>query len=219
MKTNCKICGSNTAKYKGMTYRRVTEWLKCTICGFEFVYPAPSADEIKRYYANVEYRAEVLEGGTDVPAEANLRQEDDRARQWFEYLIEGDTLLDVGSGAGASMKAFEELGFEVSGVEPGPWGRLYGAYESLEDVERDFDVVTCLHVLEHVLDPLRFLTQLKPLVRKQLCIETPKYPGNRAWPHLSNFSVDTLLHAMELADMPAELCDANYHIKVAWCAP
>jgi len=209
---NCKICGSDTAKYKGMSYLRVTEWLKCGSCGFEFVYPTPSADEIKRYYTTAEYRDEV---GV-VPRSDNLHQEDDRARQWFVYLVDGDTLLDVGSGAGGSLKAFEELGFEVSGVEPGPWGREHGAYETIEDVEGVFDIVTCLHVLEHVLDPLEFLAQLKSLAGKQLCIETPKYPGNRAWPHLSNFSVDTLLLAMELAGMPAELCDANYHIKVRY---
>ncbi len=212
----CKLCGGNTVKYKPMTYRRVTEWVKCGSCGFEFVEPTPSADELKRYYATSEYRDETT---VDVPFWASLHHEDDRARQWFEYLVEGDTLLDVGSGAGASMKAFEELGFEVSGVEPGPWGRSYDAYESLEEVEGEFDVVTCFHVLEHALDPLEFLAQLKPLVGKQLCIETPKYPGNRAWPHLSNFSVDTLLLAMELADMPAKLCDANYHIKVTWHTP
>ena len=214
---NCKICGGGTAKYKGMTYLRVTEWLRCESCGFEFVYPAPSADELKRYYATAEYRDET---GVDIsPSDIQLH-EDDRARQWFVYLgIDGDTLLDVGSGAGYSMKAFEDLGFEVSGVEPGPWGREYGAYEYLEDVEGVFDVVTCFHVLEHVLDPLGFLAQLKPLVGKQLCIETPKYPGNRAWPHMSNFTVDTLLLAMELAGMPADLCDANYHIKVTWRSP
>ena len=216
----CKICNGATRHYKPMDFRRHTDWVKCTRCEFEFVHPSPSQEELDDYYSTNEYRIETyadLDFSDGKPNERNIHQEDDRARQWFPYIPHGyKSLLDVGSGGGASVAAFalEYPEMEVRGVEPSPWGRLYDAYEWIEDVDRTYDVVTCLHVLEHVLDPLSFLESLKPLFTKQLCIETPRYPGNRLWPHMLNFSLDTLMLAMETAGMPAELCNDNYHILV-----
>ena len=217
---NCKLCNSATQDYKPMDFRRHTDWLKCTACGFEFVHPSPTQEYLDEYYASNEYRIEShseLDLSDGKPNICNVHQEDDRAWQWFRYIPHGyKTMLDVGSGAGASIAAFQQEypDMYIEGVEPCPWGRLYDAYEKLEDAPGPYDVVTCFHVLEHVLDPLAFLAELSPLFTGQLCLETPIYPGSRAWPHMLNFSLDTLMLAMELADMPAELCDDNYHIKI-----
>ena len=82
----------------------------------------------------------------------------------------GERLLDVGCGAGFQLETFRHRGLTVTGLDPSPAMldlariRLGGAAELLpgraEDLpfeDNAFDVVTLIHCLEHVDDPLAAL--------------------------------------------------------------
>ena len=114
-------------------------------------------------------------------------------------------LLDVGTAAGAFLKAASDAGWEVTGIEPNAWladwGRKrYGVtihVGSLDDValpEAAFDVVTLWDVIEHTPDPLHVLVRVRRLLKPGglLIVNYPDIGSwiaramGRKWPFLSS---------------------------------
>ncbi len=120
--------------------------------------------------------------------------------------------IDVGCGTGTGLHKFEEQDFEVVGIEPDPsrskvGKELYGAVIYEDTVEKfktdeKFDVLTFIHSLEHIHDPLNTLKKMTSLVKMDglIYIEVPDMKHHvKDWNdiiylgHLSNFSLKNLL--------------------------
>ena len=196
---------------KTIDHRRHCDYAWCADCDFAQIYPMPSEEEILEYYSSGKYRGETHSKALE-PDDANLNEERVRAEGWLDYIkFPVRRHLDIGSSAG---KVLETIGAEVqTGVEPGSWGREYGAFERLDEVEGAFDLITCLHVIEHVVDPFEMLKGIRRLAVGQVCIEVPRPPG-WGWPHLVCFRNKSILKAMEDAMMPARIVEDAFHIKV-----
>jgi SAM-dependent methyltransferase len=100
-------------------------------------------------------------------------------------------LLDAGSGSGRTLDELSRYG-EVSAVEIEPRGvdaaraRGYAdvrqaPVEAIPHPDASFDVVTCLDVIEHTLDDVRSLRELRRVTRPggALLVTVPAYP--RMW--------------------------------------
>jgi 2-polyprenyl-6-hydroxyphenyl methylase / 3-demethylubiquinone-9 3-methyltransferase len=87
--------------------------------------------------------------------------------------LEGRTALDVGCGAGLLAEPLARLGAKVTGLDASPEviaiAREHAAAMGLQidyrvgDVqalEGEFDLITCLEVVEHVADPIAFVAAL-----------------------------------------------------------
>lgn len=86
-------------------------------------------------------------------------------------------ICDIGSGAGKLLLACQELGHFVVGIEPDPIARSVaiskgllvedGTAENLPSQlpETSFDVITMTHVLEHCLNPMLALANVKSLLK------------------------------------------------------
>ena len=87
--------------------------------------------------------------------------------------LEGKAALDVGCGAGLLAEPLARLGAKVTGIDASPEliqvARGHAAAMELEidyragdvqDLEGQFDLVTCMEVIEHVADPAGFLKAL-----------------------------------------------------------
>ncbi len=206
------ICGERT-RYEGMNQeRRTTRWFRCDECDFAQVHPMPPMEVLSNYYASGEYRREVLDttGRAHVSADAITAQDWDgterRVERWLPNIRNAERHLDIGSAWGGTLELVakhRQIG-ESIGIEPGPWGRSYGALESLNQVEGTFDLITCFHVLEHIRDPMGFLREIEPLATGQVCVAVP-LQGSRVWPHVTDFSIRALQKAMGLAGLPAKL--------------
>lgn len=102
----------------------------------------------------------------------------------FSNVIPGGTCLDAGCGRGwlASKLASEERVGAVTGmdIESPSESALQGytfVQGSLEDIpfpDATFDTVVCCHVLEHVRDLNRVLSELLRVSRKRLIIVLPR---------------------------------------------
>ncbi len=210
----CAICGNPMVEDGFQEFRRRTEWYKCTSCTHEQVHPMP---DMTGYYESHAYRKETHTDKREAPTHTNIHEESQRAIGWFEYIQAPiKRYVDVGSSSGEAMRTIQkefDIPF-IMGVEPGPWGKDYMSVGSVEELFGKYDLVTCFHVVEHLEDPIAFLRKIKRIVSGQVCIEMPRYPGNRLWPHLHQFTQESLFLAMDKAGMPAQLCDANYNIKV-----
>ena len=128
--------------------------------------------------------------------------------------------IDVGCGTGTGLHKFEEQDFEVVGIEPDPsrskvGKELYGAVIYEDTVEKfktdeKFDVLTFIHSLEHIHDPLNTLKKMTSLVKMDglIYIEVPDMKHHvKDWNdiiylgHLSNFSLKNLLILGEKAHL------------------
>lgn len=101
--------------------------------------------------------------------------------------------LDIGCADGIFLDLLEKVGWQAFGVEPFP--NLRGqdsriSHSPIEawDGDAQFDLVTMVHSLEHVADPLLVLLKINQLLRPggALFIAVPNYGG--AWAHLSGES-------------------------------
>jgi 2-polyprenyl-6-hydroxyphenyl methylase / 3-demethylubiquinone-9 3-methyltransferase len=92
--------------------------------------------------------------------------------------LKGSRVLDVGCGGGLLCEALARAGAEVMGIDLAPGmievARLHAAEQGLditykvvaaEEIEGNFDVVTCMEMLEHVPDPERMTATLATLVK------------------------------------------------------
>ncbi len=118
-------------------------------------------------------------------------------RQQLDYFMrhlprQKGRILDIGCGSGGFLQRASKSGWYAVGVEPDPAaasvarkyanGRVYGSTEEVE--ERDFDMVTLAHVIEHVYEPSAMLAQ---------CFRILK-PGGRIW--LATPNVRSLGHRL-----------------------
>ncbi|HKC01672.1 MAG TPA: bifunctional 2-polyprenyl-6-hydroxyphenol methylase/3-demethylubiquinol 3-O-methyltransferase UbiG [Sphingomicrobium sp.] len=106
--------------------------------------------------------------------------------------LEGKTAMDVGCGAGLLSESLARLGAKVTGIDAAPEviavARDHATGMGLEidyraadvlDVEGQFDLITCMEVIEHVAEPQAFITALAKRLASNglLILSTPNATG------------------------------------------
>ena len=106
--------------------------------------------------------------------------------------LEGKTALDVGCGAGLLAEPLARLGAKVTGIDASPEviavAREHAKAMALEidyrsgdvrDLEGQFDLITCMEVVEHVADPALFIGTLASRLAPDglLILSTPNRTG------------------------------------------
>ena len=136
----------------------------------------------------------------------------------FSDFAPAGRMLDVGCGTGAMLRAFSDLmpQWELNGLEPNLTNReallsipgMKQAFECpLVEAPGSFDVISMIHVLEHVEDPLQFLRHAAEKLRPQghLLIEVPFFPDNpydlAVADHCTHFTVATLAPLLAAAGL------------------
>ena len=172
----CNLCGGT--KWHLLEEAAGTQVVQCA-CGLAFVVPQPARPEIEHVYNQGYYSS-----WED--------QEPRRTRIWSRRIerLQIPTgrpghLLDVGCGTGTFLQVARRRGWEVVGTELS----RHGADTATKDgflvhtgevweagLPPDmFDVVSCWHVIEHVTDPRRLLTECYRIMRPggTLVLATP----------------------------------------------
>ncbi len=122
-------------------------------------------------------------------------------------------VLDVGCGNGALLKTFGTMypgwslfGFEQSNLQAKEIPDVKEVYSgSIDTIEGTYDIVTMIHVLEHIFDPVSFLRKLHAVMNPEgiLFIQCPFFKRNpfdlTVVDHCSHFSPDTLAYALNAA--------------------
>jgi SAM-dependent methyltransferase len=142
-------------------------------------------------------------------------------------LPETGRLLDVGCGNGGFLKAFGSVrkNWSLAGSELD--SRNQNIIESLPGVERlytcdvkmipgEFDAISLIHVLEHILNPLVLLQKLHHKLREGglFLIQVPNYQENPfdlvIADHCTHFSNTSLVSLIEAASFEVETVKANW---------
>jgi SAM-dependent methyltransferase len=150
---------------------------ECPECGLRFMSPRPNDASYERYYSTMEYRnasARIL-----TPDEMDHREKV-RARRYETDLenVPYKSHLDIGCSRGYLLDMSKSNGASVIGVEPNRDYTVPGipTVSSIDDVEGRFDLVTCIHVLEHVTNPKHVADRMIELTKPGgvVVVEVPK---------------------------------------------
>lgn len=145
-------------------------------------------------------------------------------------------ILDVGSGAGANLLAFSQLG-EASGVDiadeaiefsrkRGIKNISKGSGEHLNFPDKTFDVIACLDVLEHTTNPVAVLTELKRVLKDEgrIILQVPAFPilwsqHDEALGHYRRYEAKTLISDLQEAGLTCEKMSHFYFLSFFVVAP
>lgn len=159
---------------------------KCANCGTVYQNPRMSDKALKEYYSSGKYLEEH-------PGNTHWEEKRaDRITQTIERLkINPKSCLDVGSGRGILLKHLEVYNFaRILGLEYNmEISEIDEVVDNKEQVEGKFDLVTCIHTLEHMPNPRE---EIEWMVSKlndggTLLLEVPLYKDNSK-SHLFTFT-------------------------------
>lgn len=130
-------------------------------------------------------------------------------------LMRPQNVLDIGASTGLLLNEFKEvLGSDVMGVEPGEAYRHYAEGQGLRmfssidnltaEVDKKFDLVSMIHVLEHLPDPISYLVDIREKLLAEsghILIEVPNFYGHDSYElaHLTCFTPHTLQDTLKRA--------------------
>lgn len=157
---------------------------RCERCGLEWLPPMQS--DLQRFYESDEYRKSVDEASD---TETFHRLHDPGSVRWLGMidgrLLRGATVADVGCGAGSFLDGVRGYASKVVAIEPmrayhqglrdrGFHVHPYAAAAAAEWANR-VDVACAFSVIEHVAQPVRFLEEIRALLRPDgaLFVTTP----------------------------------------------
>ena len=231
----CACCAANstTLAFTGDRYNFGLQTVVCDTCGLVFTSPRPVKAWFEEFYRK-KYRRyyECVE----TPDEAYLQQDWVRGRHQrnVDLLTHwiGDTgaLLDIGCAEGTFLSLFESAfpGWTHEGVEPSEsFSQFARTHYSLANVktcgiddleqwgERQFDLITASHVLEHLLEPDCFFATARRLLKENglLFIDVPDSEGschgieNLHIGHVYHFSQRTLQNFLDKNGFDVLLCE------------
>lgn len=176
----------------------ISRYFLCQNCHIIFQNPRMSDEELNKFYAEGYYRQTLNLTDKDKDDDERHRAEID-SEIIKQYIGKVTSHLDLGCSRGFLLEA---VGATVKiGVESDIKNvslKNVKVYPEIKKVpQKSFDLVTAVHTLEHVPDPINFL---KDMIRKvsengHLIIEVPswKSPGGPLrLPHLFHFEPDVL---------------------------
>jgi SAM-dependent methyltransferase len=222
-RASCALCKS-TKSIAHIPFAEIPV-VRCAECGFIYSSRVMSGEALDTYYANEFGGLRHLQGQI-VNARVNsliLNRILKMEPSW--------KALDIGTGYGFLLKelrvrhGIESVGIELSKQEAEYGNKVLGLNiltQYLSDSglpPESFDLVVACEVIEHTLDPIRFLEEMKPFVRRdgRIIIITDNFESRvvrslgAGWPkwiphtHVSHFAPASLCRAIEMAGYRVEI--------------
>lgn len=214
----CPLCqSSRSAAFDTRNFhqRPVTNRI-CLQCGLVYQSPRMPDEELAAFYEE-EYR--ILYQGSQGPNAKDLAIQRGRAAHLLNF-IQGELPkvekhLDIGCSAGLLLQAIQvQFHNQATGIEPGrayrevAQGQGLQVFASLEELRKSgsgpFDLISLAHVLEHIPDPLGYLTDLRENFLAPggaLLLEVPNLYGHDCFEvaHLISYSAHSLAQVLAKA--------------------
>lgn len=164
--TSC-YCGGRFSRI-GPSFR--SQWgivriVSCTCCGVSRASDVPTVEVLHQLYAGASVYRPPTSGAFAEQKKRFSSMPDELARFGFRT----GRVLDVGCNAGYALSAFEDAGWQTTGIEANLAvastaatlieGEIHHDLSAL-GTDRRFEVVLLSHVLEHILEPRDFLRKL-----------------------------------------------------------
>lgn len=180
----CLVCGSNDSAERFaakdcLVSGDVFSIKRCKSCGFVFTSDPPEEKDIARYYISEDYishsdkKRNLTEFVYHLARSIMLRKKHRLICRVCKK--ETGNLMDVGSGTGYFAHFMKEKGWNVTGVELSEQARDFSILKfginALAPSEMrgtsggSADCITFWHVLEHLYDPVKWLDEVKRILK------------------------------------------------------
>ena len=200
----CPVCG-DTRKHFYMQKLwgeslHINFWI-CK-CGIVYADRVPqNEEEINKYYRD--YYTPLTEGHWD--KEGLKERELWRATRILKGSLTFPMVtshLDIGCGYGMLMQEVSaRYGCVSEGCDIRNLTDGFKVHKSLDEIDGTYDLVTCIHTLEHTTDPVGYLRAIKKICSGALFIEVPSFSpfnGVLSSHHLFGFTTHTLNDIVEM---------------------
>lgn len=183
----CPLCGSSLAIpygqghaplifadeiFGGAPLTVVTTYFTCIECGLIYQSPRLNDESVNEYYASGLYRASLGRSVSDLDA-----SEQRTAPRIAAYVTPNATHLDIGCSRGYLLAETRKMGCNVFGVEANrDWvTEDVPTVTDLYKLTGQWQTITCIHVLEHLTDPIRAARKIVELLAPggRLVLEVP----------------------------------------------
>ncbi|WP_440120332.1 class I SAM-dependent methyltransferase [Tenacibaculum sp. Ill] len=192
---------------------------------YNMLVTSPVPNNLEKYYASEDYishtdsKTSLFDKTYQFVKNYTLKK---KLKLINSFNTENKLILDVGAGTGDFLKVCENGGWKITGVEPSEKARVFAKNKNirlLEDLSKienkQFDVITLWHVLEHIPNLTEYIKQLKLLLKPNgvLIIAVPNYQSFDAkhykefWAaydvprHLWHFSKTSISKIFSLVEM------------------
>lgn len=225
---DCPVCGSDSHSQITNWDRRVKRLAThlCDHCGLFFTNPMPTAAELDRYYSKtyrIDYQFAFFKPGRKHRRRKQREAARRAARMDAVIGLDGPRrYLDFGCGSGELVRQMEALGHAAHGFEQGAtYGEFaraaldapatgagsvrVGAWREMDYAPKTFDIISCLHVLEHLNEPMPALRRVHSWLSDDgvFYLEAPDMQDRPIkgfdcfhFAHVLGFSRDTLMYAL-----------------------
>lgn len=176
----------------------ISHYFICQSCHIIFQNPRMSDKELDKFYSLGVYRKLVNMTDKQMDEDEEFRAKVD-ANIISKYVVNIKSHLDMGSSRGYLL---DLMGAKIKvGVEPNikySKEKNINVFSKIKNViAKKFDLVTSIHNLEHVPDPLAYLKNMVKCVKRDgyVVIEVPTWKsqgGPLRLPHLYHFEPDVL---------------------------
>lgn len=183
---HCVLC--NGSKFRKIPFRyafkgRFLDGQKCLSCGLISILPRPTDDEITEMYSDNYFTVadnKTHHTNTDYISDIENIDYSENAKS-IKRIVPGGKILEIGCAAGKLLKALENEGFNVTGVELSTFAADYGRKkfginiinkpfdEKLlgnELIENTYDAIMMGDVLEHFTNPAEAVNLSCRLLKK-----------------------------------------------------
>lgn len=165
---HCKICESATEDFGGLRILATYDarYRRCQACGFVFVENA--------HWLEQAYSSAIANSDTGIAAR-NLKLADITSLLIALAFKDAQRFLDFGGGSGLLVRLMRDQGFDFRLLDK-YCANVFAAGFEAQPGER-FDLVTCMEVAEHLMDPLPTFLELGALA-PAIVIGTDLLPGS-----------------------------------------
>ena len=193
----CNLCGSDKKRilFRNDRYGINQVTAICMNCGLVYSSPRLTVESTEKFYRSDEYRN--IYEGESIEKLFSIRYENAVSYKYSSFnpnkyvrlsfvdflsdtKISLSSICEVGAGDGTNLIPFERMGKEVAGFDYSKelvsLGRKKGInifQGSIEDIKKSYDLIMLIHVLEHFLNPVKQLENLRSYCKKYLFIEIP----------------------------------------------
>jgi 2-polyprenyl-3-methyl-5-hydroxy-6-metoxy-1,4-benzoquinol methylase len=223
----CVICDSNNFTQKATSVRdsKKHKIFKCKKCSHLQLFPIPTKEELQKYNDEFLQGKNIKYFGTISEYRKKSFNDTERRVNFLEkYVTKKSRILEIGSGHGFFLEAMKKKGYDISGIEISKEKKQIlkkvtnakiqdvNIGDEIPNIEK-VDVIVMFHVLEHIDEPIKFLRNLKKLLKKNgiLIIEVPNSNDSllqyniayEKWiwqlAHISYFNPETLKQSLKIA--------------------
>ena len=138
--------------------------------------------------------------------------------EWFGSLSKGKSILDVGAGMCEGMKILDKYSPDVRGIDIDE--RLLKLDPRLtlktldEMLDNSVDVIVCIDVIEHVIEDVKLINNMKRIARDAIFVTTPCYARSRCGniAHCREYTIPQFMNFFKPTEIWSASPDGKVHL-------